>query len=162
MDFKTKFDSYGHDPVYSVPGDPIKPVYSSYFDENGDIVVEITGKTDFQAMINSHRESCDLKAMIARYELGDPNALNNVPGMFFDASDMPKTYAEMFNRVKEAEDTFYNLPADIKEVFDNNPVKFFTEFGTEEATKKLAKLDRYNVPDKESEVKSNANVGTDE
>lgn len=166
MDFKTKFATYGHERVYSDPGSPIKAVYTSRYDDNGDIIVEKTGETDFQAFIDSHADSCDLKKMIARFELGDPDALNKVPGVYMDTTGFPTSYVDLFNRVQEANETFDGLPVDVKELFDNNPVKFFTEYGSKDFIEKISKLDRYKVPNmgqnKVEEVKADVNAGTNE
>ena len=128
MDFKTKSGMIDKpEKYYSEHGSPIKDVYTSRYDDKGEIIVEKTSETDFQAYIESFAESSSLEYLISKYEMGDPEALNQVKGSYFDASNMPTSYAELFNMVNEAQDTFESLPVDIKDLYGNDPVKFFSE-----------------------------------
>lgn len=163
MDFDTKYSKIGNTSKYvSEPGSPIKIEYSSRYDENGDIVLEESGKINFQDYIESFAESSSLAFLVAKYEAGDPDALNQIHGAYMDITNAPTSYADLFNKVNEAQSTFENLPVDIKELFNNDPVKFFSSYGSKDFFDRIMSLDRYNTDKLESEVKINEPARTDE
>ena len=59
-----------------------------------------------------------------RYLNGDATALSQAQGQYLDATQFPKTYADMLNFVNEQERAFMALPADVREKFGNS----FTEY----------------------------------
>lgn len=122
--FPTQFSNPPCEPT--CPGDRYYPTYIAKYDENGTLYLEETGKEDIYAEIQSHADSCDIKTILARYELGDESALSKIQGAYGDFVGMPRTYAEMLNRVNEAEDFFMSLPVDTREKFNHNFAEFMT------------------------------------
>lgn len=132
MKFRTMYDDFERVP--SSAGNAEEIEYAPVFGADGVLSLEPIGKTDIRAMIDSYRESCDLNVILARYANGDASALSATQGSYFDAVDMPKTYAEMLNTVMTAENEFFKLPLNVRERFDNsfqkwlslmdNPVEF--------------------------------------
>lgn len=137
--FRTMYDDF--DRVPSVAGNTEETEYAPVIGDDGVLSLESIGNVDIRAMIDSYRESCDLNVILARYANGDVSALSASQGSYFDAVNMPKTYAEMLNTVMTAENEFLKLPLNVRERFDNsfqkwlslmdNPVEFNRLMGFE-------------------------------
>lgn len=124
MDFPTMYDP--RDPIYTDPGCIDVPIYSPSVDNDGHIILESIGVKNLPEYIDSFRESCDINNLVARFNAGDVTALSRAQGAFFDATQLPHTYAEMLNTVINAEQTFNSLPLDIREKFDNSYIKWLS------------------------------------
>ena len=118
MKFRTQYDS--HEPVYQVSGDPVKLVYSPRYSDEGVLDLVVTGKENLYEYIQSHKESTDIHVLLERFVNGEDDVLSRVQGFYADASDMPKTYAEVLNAVIAGEETFARLPIEVKQKFDNS------------------------------------------
>ena len=116
-DFKREFSS---------PGDEEALIYSPSIDNEGRVILEVTGKRNIPDFIDSFRESCDINNIVERFNSGDVSVLSRSQGAFFDATQLPHTYAEMLKTVINAEQTFNSLPLDIREKFDNSYVKWLS------------------------------------
>lgn len=124
MDFRTMYDA--QETIYAEPGNPDVPVYSPSVDNDGHIILEEIGVKNLPEYIDSFRESCDINNLVARFNAGDVSALSRVQGAYFDATQLPHTYAEMLNTVINAEKTFNSLPLETREKFDNSYVKWLS------------------------------------
>ena len=124
MDFRTMYDD--HDTIFAEPGCSDVPIYSPSVDNEGHIVLDVIGVKNLPEYIDSFRESCDINNLVARFNAGDVTALSRAQGAFFDATQLPHTYAEMLNTVINAEQSFNSLPLDIREKFDNSYVKWLS------------------------------------
>lgn len=111
---------------FTCPGDVEAPIYSPSVDNEGRITLEVTGKRNIPEFIDSFRESCDINNIVARFNAGDVGALSRSQGAFFDATQLPHTYAEMLNTVINAEATFNQLPLEVRERFENSYVKWLS------------------------------------
>lgn len=136
MNFRNQYDNRG-DCDCTCHGRVEKPTYTA--NEDG-LPVE-SGTVNIYDEIQSHRESVELSTLLQRYAQGDISALNQMEGVYADVVDMPSTYAELFNRVRDAENSFNALPEDIRSLFDNSPVSFWQSIGTPEFATKIAELD---------------------
>ena len=136
MVFRNQYDNRG-DCDCTCPGRAEKPTYTS--NEDG-LPVE-SGTVNIYDEIQSHRESVELSTLLQRYAQGDVTALNRIEGVYADVVDMPSTYSELFERVRDAENSFNALPEDVRVLFDNSPVSFWQSIGTPEFADKIAKLD---------------------
>nr|CDL65858.1 unnamed protein product [uncultured bacterium] len=116
--FKTQFHSHAR--VFQRPGDPIKVVYSPRYDENGVLDLQPTGEENLYDFIQSHAQSTDIHVILDRFASGETDVLSQIQGFYADASDMPKTYAEVLNAVIAGEQTFDRLPVEIKQKFGNS------------------------------------------
>lgn len=123
--------------IYTDPGDPIRIIYSPVVQKNGDIILEVSGKEDFQAYIQSFRESTDMAYIFASVNAGDMSVLNKVQGAYGDFTKMPSTYAEFLQMQIDAKNTFDKLPHEIKMKFDNDVNKFMVNAGDAEWLEKL-------------------------
>lgn len=121
--FRTQFEP--HLRVSAHPGSGDKPVYSPYYTEDGVLELEQTGKENLYEYIQSHAEGVDIHVILARFAAtGDTDIINRVQGFSFDATDMPKTYAEALNAMIHAENYFNSLPVETRARFNHN----FSEF----------------------------------
>lgn len=126
MTFKTKFDP--HTRVYQHPGNPIKTIYSSRYDRNGVLELFEDGQENLYDYIQSHAESVDIHVLLKRFVNGEQDVLSRAQGFYMDASDMPKTYAEILNSVIAGEQAFDSLPAEVKQRFGNSFSQWMTSF----------------------------------
>lgn len=92
--------------------------------KDGKISVEVVGKEDIQEYIDSFEDSCRIENIVARAMNGEPELLDQRKGFYGDFTDYPKTYAEMLDRVIQAQNIFENLPLEIRNRFNNDPVQF--------------------------------------
>lgn len=121
-DFRTQYDA--HDRIYQQPGSGDKITYSPKLLEDGTIDLQEIGKEDLYGYIQSHRDSCDINVLMARYRNGDVDALNKVQGVYGDFTGMPHSFAEALNAMIAAEQTFAQLPLEVREKFDHSLEKF--------------------------------------
>lgn len=143
MVFRNQYDNRG-DCDCTCHGRMEKPTYTA--NEDG-LPVE-SGTVNLYDEIQSHRQSVELSTLLQRYAQGDVTALNQIEGVYADVVDMPSTYSELFERVRDAENSFNALPEDVRVLFDNSPVSFWQSIGTPEFASKIAQLD--------SKVKNNS------
>ncbi len=131
--------------VTSQPGSGMKDTYKMFVDENGKRELRRSGEYNLYAEIQSYKDSCSIDYILSRFASGDITALSRVQGIYGDFSEMPTTYAEVCQRVIDAEHLFNNLPLDVREEFNFSPSEFFAQFGTE-------KVDRIINPEKYADV----------
>lgn len=136
MVFRNQYDNRG-DCDCTCHGRAEKPTYTA--NEDG-LPVE-SGTVNIYDEIQSHRQSVELSTLLQRYAQGDVTALNKIQGVYADVVDMPSTYSELFERVRDAENSFNALPDDVRALFDNSPVSFWQSIGTPEFATKIGKLD---------------------
>lgn len=113
-----------HQRFFSGVGSGIKILYCGEYDKSGAFHIVEKGKDNLYAYIQSFKDSCDIYAILKRFENGDVTALNQAQGMYGDFSQMPKSYAEMLNAIYNAETWFKGLSKDVRAKFDNDPQKF--------------------------------------
>lgn len=131
---------------FTDPGSPIKIVYGSSLDKNGNIIVKEKGRENLADYIDSFAESCDLSVILNRFLHGDTEALNQKKALFMDLTEMPTNYNDMVNQFNNARELFNGLPTDVKEKFDNDINKFYCTVGTEDWFKKLEIKNGNTVP----------------
>lgn len=131
-----------HSAFYSPTGNGTIEEYQLKYDkETGTEVLVKIGIRNTQEEIQSFAESANITNIISRFVNGEVDLLNSVNGVYGDFRDTPKSYAEYFERVKEAQKIFNQLPESIKDKFDNSAEKFFLEFGTSSFESKISDLD---------------------
>ena len=142
--FRTKYDNdSGKFPSES--GSKLISKYALKIDEKtGYEYLAPTGEYDnVYDRIQADYPSTDINILMERFALGDTEAINIKPGFYADVSDMPKTYAELFQRYEDSKKFFDELPADLKEMFNNSFTEFWSEMDSE--TKSWSeKIDKYN------------------
>lgn len=144
MKFRTVYDRVR---IFSAPGERDIPQYKLHVDpETGVRDLKQYGKIDGYAKIQSYKDSCDVNYIIERFANGDTTALERVQGVYGDFTHMPRTMAELSQRVLDAEQMFYQLPLEVREKFNHDPSQFFAQIGT----------DRYNEIFKDQKAKLDA------
>lgn len=138
-------------------GSRLHPVFSPVYDHNGVLDLEQTGEENIYEYIQSHAESCDINVLIARYQNGDPTALSQRQGTFFDATGMPHTYAEMLNAIISAETTFNQLPVDIRAKFGHSFEQFLSQMDSPDFSEKMGWPITSGDNNQSSETASTAN-----
>lgn len=135
MKFPTQFDS--HERVHQNPGSGVKQMYSPKFEEDGRLTLVESGTADLYAEIQSHKDSVDIYTILKRYEAGDLDVLSRVQGVYADVTGMPRTYAEMLQRIEDGKNVFASLPKEIRENFNNDVNQFFAAMDSPDFSKRL-------------------------
>lgn len=70
------------------------------------------------------KDECDINYILKRYmQTGVIDHLSNKKPIYDDVSSLGDLH-ECYRKIEAAEDAFYELPATIRERFDNDPVSF--------------------------------------
>lgn len=155
MDFDTKYSRSAKNKEFiSNSGLPYLDVYEYRYDDKGVKELVIVGKEDIFGMIQSSKDSVDINVLLSKFINGDETALNRVKGIYMDVSDMPTTYAELFDRNEQCKSLFEQLPVDIKEKFNNSYTEFWSCYGSDAFMNIVNPVEKDvdNVDKKESEV----------
>lgn len=91
----------------------------------------MVGEEDTYPLIQSYKDSCSINYLLAKYANGDVNALSKVQGVYGDFTQLPKSFAEVLQRVIDGENFFNSLPLDIRQQFGNDFRRWFAEAGTD-------------------------------
>lgn len=94
-------------------------------------------KTDLQEYIDSFAESVSIEHIMAMCAAGDTSVLSKTQGAYLDTTVMPKTYRDMLDTVINGRAKFDALPVDVKQKFDNDFQKWFSDAGSPEWIKKM-------------------------
>lgn len=112
-------------------GSRLQPTYKMHVDDFGKRELKEVGKVDIYSQIQSYKDSCDINLLLQRFARGDESALSKIQGVYGDFTQMPKTYAELAQRVIDAENIFNQLPIETRREFNFSPSEFFSSIGTE-------------------------------
>lgn len=127
--FRTQFDRK------SVPYPVTTSIVTDYqlsLALDGKEVLVPVGEHDIYLEIQSHAKSVDINEIILRHQRGDIDVLSQRAGMYGDFTNMPTSYAELYQSVLDAQAYFDSLPLEIRQKFDHSFSKFFTSIGTPE------------------------------
>lgn len=128
-------------------GNRFRTVYTPAMDSENRMSLIEAGKDDAYSAIQSHADSVDINNILSRCAMGDTSMLHKGDMMFLDVTQMPKSYAEMYERVQQAEDLFGRLPLEVREEFEHNPAKFFSSIGTDEFNARVSKFISQAAPE---------------
>ncbi|ALS03510.1 VP3 [Gokushovirus WZ-2015a] len=121
---------FEHERVYSNSGDGIIDTYRSVVDKvSGVIELKKSGKYNLYDYIQSHAESIDINTILNRFASGDTSVLFRREPLFFDATEFPATYAEMYQKIIDAQSYFERLPVEVRDKFGHSPETFFATLG---------------------------------
>lgn len=137
--FATQFTRQGERQLSSV-GSGMKDVYKMHVDDDGKRELRKFGKFNQYAEIQSYKDSVSIDYILSRFVNGDETALSRVQGIYGDFTEMPKTMAELQQRIIDAEDLFFQLPLDIRSQYNHSPSEFYAQLDSEK-TKNLFKVD---------------------
>lgn len=92
---------------------------------------------DIYNLIQANREECEIERIIQRAVEGDYNALNQAVGVYTDITGAPRSVAEAQQWIIGIKEKWDELPADIKNKFENNVEIYTAQFGTKEWADKV-------------------------
>lgn len=142
--WKTQYNQKGICPP-TEPGSPFEWTWKEQYDKNGYCTVVHDRQFNMQEEIQSHAESVDLEILIARYESGDLDALNQKQPSFADIIDVPNSYADVMNMRAATKRYFYDLPIEVRSEFNQDFEQFAAQLGSEECN---AIFEKYKKGDK--------------
>lgn len=131
MAFNTQFDRLGVRGTPSVPGSGMKDTYKMHVDEDGKRELRKSGEYNLYAEIQSYKDSVSIDYILSRFMNGDESALSRAQGIYGDFTEMPRTLAELQQRVIDAENLFNTLPLDIKEKYNFSASEFFAQLDSD-------------------------------
>lgn len=112
----------------SCTGNPEKPEYMPFYDDNGYLKIKEIGKENVYDRIQSFASECDINMIIKRYQMGDVQALSKAQGIYIDASNTPENMADLLNKLNKAEAEFDKLPIEFKQKYGNDFIQFICQF----------------------------------
>lgn len=99
-------------------GSPEKITYSPKVSDTGRVTLVATGKVNIYKEIQSHKDSVDLKTLIARFESGETGVFAAKHGFYADISEFPQNYLEMHQVMTDIRNAFDNLPVDVRKQYN--------------------------------------------
>ena len=120
----------------SCAGNRMEPHYVERYDETGHPYLVKDGETDTYAIIQSHKEECDINLMLQRYAAGDDSMMRQ-DARYIDTSNLPTTIHEYFNLMTAQREKFDALPVAIKQKFENSFEVWASTSGTGEWLEKM-------------------------
>lgn len=119
-------------------GDKIEDVWAMKYDEQGNEIFYVEGKTNVYEKIQAHLEETKIENILQKcIDTGDESILYKVKGAFADLTEMPKNIFEANERIKKAEETFNNLPLNLRKEYDFSFEKYLADFGSENWKEKM-------------------------
>lgn len=112
----------------SNPGSRFRKSYIGKRDANGNLDLHCTGSVDQYAMIQADKDSTDINVILSRFAEGDATALSRMQCIYGDFTGLPDSYVGMINMIEDGKRAFDELPAAMKQVFDNDFVKMLSFF----------------------------------
>lgn len=129
MKFETQYRERKR--VLSNVGSPVKITFGGSYDADGRIVLQEKGRVNIYDEIQSHRDSCDINVIMRRVANGEPDLLSKVQGSYGDFTEFPSSYADMLNRVRDAEEIFERLPLAVRAEYDHSVARWLADFGSD-------------------------------
>lgn len=129
--FDTQFDRLGVSRETSEPGSGMKDTYKMHVDENGKRELKKSGEYNLYADIQSYKDSVSIDYILTRFVNGDETALSRVQGIYGDFTQMPRTMAELQQRVIDAEHLFDSLPLEIRAQYNHSASEFFAQLDSD-------------------------------
>lgn len=101
-------------------------------DEGRKTLVE-SGEEDLQEKIKEHFEETKLYNILKKYYAGDLEALNRHPGVYADITGMPNNLIDAQKKILKTQETFMQLPAELRDQFENDVNVFMAKMVSGEA-----------------------------
>lgn len=141
----------------SSPGSPVKLIFTPAY-EDGQIILNETGKYDISEFINSYADTTDMSYILARLSAGDSSVLNISKGFYGDASILPDDHRAALDTVISAQTYFDNLPKETRDKFNDSFVEWIQSAGTKEWVSRMVK----NPVPTDSDITTESEVKSDE
>lgn len=137
--------------IESNPGNPYKPTFTPKVSSSGRVSLVLTGKVDLYQQIQSHKDSVDLKTLIARFESGEADVFSQRNGFYMDITSMPQTYAELHELMTDARNRFDSFPVDIRKQYNFDFGVYLNSLGKLPKTDKVERAGLENLSTKSDE-----------
>lgn len=146
------------DRFFSNPGSQLAPVHAVRIDDNGHKTLVDTGeKTDIYLKIVSHMDEVDLELLLTRCQAEGYEILNKREAISGDVTLQPKSLLEAAQILQDQENTFNQLPLDVRKEFNFNFNEYIAEASKD--IKSWATKMGYKEPTQEPEVKEEPKGG---
>lgn len=116
----------------SVSGSNVASDYIKEIGPDGVSTFKKIGEFNLQDRINSHKDSCDIHQILARYANGDISVLSKKALEYFDTTLAPQSIADAHRYVENGEYMFNRLPVEVKEKFNFDFNQFVASIGSKE------------------------------
>lgn len=113
------------------PGSKFKNKYHMELDKHGHKYLVQDEPENTYAIIQSHKEECNIEALVERAQHGDPDAVKRIQAQYTDMTKYPKNLAEAQNEIIKLHQEFDKLPTEIKQKFDNSYNVYIAQFSKE-------------------------------
>lgn len=120
--FKTQYDARPR--FYSSIGNPIVETFTGRYDKNGDLQLVKTGTENLYDKIQAEAAACDMDNILRRFANGDISVLSESQGVYADVANAPMHFTDALNMVRSVQDAFDKMPAEDREKYDNDWVKY--------------------------------------
>lgn len=120
--FKTQYDI--RERYYTSIGNPTVETFTGRYDKNGDLQLVKTGTENLYDKIQAEAAACDMDNILRRFANGDISVLSQSQGVYADVAAAPMHFTDALNMVRSVEDAFSQLPAEDREKYDNDWVKY--------------------------------------
>lgn len=120
--FKTQYDSRPR--FHTSIGNPVVEIFSGRYDKNGDLQLVKTGSENLYDKIQAEAAACDMDNILRRFANGDISVLSQAQGVYADVSGAPMHFTDALNMVRSVEDAFNQMPAEEREKYDYDWVKY--------------------------------------
>lgn len=116
------------DRFFCNPGSQLAPIHSIRIDDNGHKTLVDTGeKTDIYAKIVSHKDEVDIELLLRRCEAEGYQILDRQEAVSGDVTLAPKSLLEAQQILQDQENTFNQLPLEIRKEFNFNFNEYIAE-----------------------------------
>lgn len=123
--------------IPSNPGDHFINTYQEIVKKDGK-QLEKKGKTNVYELIQRDAEDCKIENILHRMAMGDLTALQQRDATYVDATTLPKDLMEAQNLQIRMRDEFYEMPLEVRRLFNNSPEQYVAEMGTKEFVDKMS------------------------
>lgn len=113
-------------------GSPMKNEYGYKRDNFGRKVLEKTGETNLYELIQLSLEDTKIENILARCAAGDTSMLHPTGGQYLDTTELPNNLIEAQQAIQQLENTWQDLPMDIKNKYNNDVEYFIGQSGKDE------------------------------
>ena len=107
-------------------------------------VTEVTGRSMTK---QAHKGECDINNILKKFrDQGVITHRNTFEGNYGDFTNVPLSYHDAMNQVREADEMFQSIPAHVRAEFQNDPGKFLEFVQNPENAQRMYDLGLSNSP----------------
>ena len=117
--------------TFSEAGSDIYEIKQLTHDDDGQEVLEVTGKLSISTQINSFKDLTDMSYIMARLAAGDDSVLNARQPLYGDFSDLAYDHRSALDHINNARVYFDHLPDEVRVKFDNDFRNWFSDAGSD-------------------------------